>query len=143
MVACAHDNRPLLGLVTVIATEMTSMLVAWCHCNEVNRRSPLYNATSLHVKQWTGCTTPVSEANISSDVDERITQRERQTKNAAARTPRRGQALSFQQCIPRNRATHSFQGPCGNVQPGKLFQCTLDKRRRRKLLHLYVDAVEV
>ena len=46
----------------------TSMLVAWCHCSEVNRYPPLYNSTSVLVKKCTGCTTPVGEAKIPSDL---------------------------------------------------------------------------
>eukprot|EP00904_Undaria_pinnatifida_P004921 jgi/Undpi1/1559/HiC_scaffold_11.g04949.m1 len=63
---CAHDNPPLLRMVTLMAR--TTMLVAWCHCNEANRCPPRNNATYLLVKQCTGCTTPVGEANISSDL---------------------------------------------------------------------------
>ena len=45
-----------------------SILMAWCHCSEVNRYPPLYNSTSVLVKKCTGCTTPVGEAKIPSDL---------------------------------------------------------------------------
>ena len=46
VVARANDNRPLLGLVAFTASKRTSILVAWCHCNEVNNRP---SGTALHL----------------------------------------------------------------------------------------------
>ena len=46
----------------------TSMLVARCRCDVVNRRSPANYAKSPLVKQCAGCTTPDEQANMSSDL---------------------------------------------------------------------------
>ena len=59
VVARAHDNRPLLGLVAFRPRKKrASMLVVWCHCNEVNRRPPritqrLPSVEPMAIKQLT------------------------------------------------------------------------------------------
>ena len=69
----------MLGLATLMAAETNlDAVVAWCHCNEVHRCSPLDNAASLLVKQCMGCAAPVGEAKISSDPATKKKQREGQ-----------------------------------------------------------------
>ena len=40
IVACAHDNRPLLGLVAFMGSKQTLILVAWCHRNSPDPAHP-------------------------------------------------------------------------------------------------------
>lgn len=78
VVACAHDDRFLLGLVAFVASKRTSMLVASCHCNEVNRRPP--RSIRRHVSPL--------EAKVSSDLAaKQVSQREGHPMNLAARSP--------------------------------------------------------
>ena len=112
---------PLLGLVTLMNSKTNVDASRLVHCNEVNRCSPRYNATSLLVKQSTGCTAPVAERTILSDLTTKTNSPTRETSKALGRPgPTRKQALISQEYVPGDRAAISFWSPtatCDRATP--------------------------